>query len=194
MADYERSELEDAFRTYFLTGPVHENWAAWAELFTDDAIYHDHFWGTFRGPGEILEWIEGVLAGGPQAYTVLSWYVIGTDRVVYEAINRSDNPQVGAPPIDFTSLQVVTYAGGGKWCAEDDWWILRESKRWGEEYAAAAARFDPEHASKMTRLDWGPIDWARPEPGAVGQPSWLKRDDLVSFQGLRDIHVGTRNP
>lgn len=41
MADIE--EVEREFRRYFMTGPVLEDWAAWANLFTDDATYFDHF-------------------------------------------------------------------------------------------------------------------------------------------------------
>jgi hypothetical protein len=48
---FSRDEMEREFRRYSMTGPVLEEWAAWANLFTDDATYHDHFYGTFTGPG-----------------------------------------------------------------------------------------------------------------------------------------------
>jgi hypothetical protein len=41
-----REELEQAFRTYFMTGPVEEDWEAWSGVFTDDAVYFGDFWGT----------------------------------------------------------------------------------------------------------------------------------------------------
>ncbi|HEX5586470.1 MAG TPA: nuclear transport factor 2 family protein, partial [Acidimicrobiia bacterium] len=50
MAAHERAEVEAAFRHYFLTGPVLEDWVAWSELFADDAVYFDHFYGRFTGP------------------------------------------------------------------------------------------------------------------------------------------------
>jgi len=37
MTDWTRDEIEAAFRHYFLTGPVYEDWVAWSRLFTDDA-------------------------------------------------------------------------------------------------------------------------------------------------------------
>ncbi|MCU1346167.1 MAG: hypothetical protein JWL70_2433 [Acidimicrobiia bacterium] len=195
MSEYSRDEVEEAFRRYYMTGPVNEQWIDWAHLFTDDAVYRDHFWGTFRGPAEIVQFIEGTLASAPQVYTVLDWYVIDGGRAIYRAINRADNPQPGGPPIDFPSMQIVTYGGNGKWSAEEDWWIMAESKAWGQAYAAAAAAHDPEHASKMTRLDWGTsVDWARPAAGSHPEPSWLGRTDVTVVRSLRDMPVGVRSP
>ena len=37
MTGHPRVEVEAAFRHYFLTGPVYEDWIAWSQLFTDDA-------------------------------------------------------------------------------------------------------------------------------------------------------------
>ena len=53
--------MEEAFRHYFLTGPVGEDWVAWSQLFTDDAPYFDHFYGTFRGPHEIQMFLESTM-------------------------------------------------------------------------------------------------------------------------------------
>jgi hypothetical protein len=35
MATFDRDELESAFRTYWRTGAVGEDWDAWANLFTE---------------------------------------------------------------------------------------------------------------------------------------------------------------
>ena len=53
------------FRHYYLTGPVMEDWVGWAELFTDDAAYFDHYYGTFTGPGEIAPYLEGTMGAAP---------------------------------------------------------------------------------------------------------------------------------
>ena len=60
---YSRAEIEEAFRHYFLTGPVLEDWATWSLLFSDDAVYFDHFYGM----DELLEKIESVTAEELQA-------------------------------------------------------------------------------------------------------------------------------
>ena len=33
-----RGEVEEAFKHYFMTGPVMEDWIAWSHLFTEDAV------------------------------------------------------------------------------------------------------------------------------------------------------------
>jgi len=193
MGQFSRDEIDEAFRHYYLTGPVNEQWVDWANLFTDDALYHDHFWGIFRGPEEIVQFIEGTMASAPQVYTLLMWYAIDDGKAIYKVINRCDNPEPGGRPFDFESLQVVTYAGNGRWSAEEDWWIMAESKAWGKAYADAAAAHDPNHASKMTRLDWSEsLEWARPAPGSHPKPSWLGRADVKVVRSLRDMTAGVR--
>lgn len=190
----ERSEVEEAFRTYYMTGPVLEDWASWAQLFVDDAIYREHFWGTFRGPEEIQPWVEGAMAAVPHIYTPLKWYVIDGDRVVYEVENWADNPRPGGDPIGFPSVQVIQYAGHGKWRSEEDWWVLPEARQAAEQYATAAREHDPDHASRMTRDNWGSwVDWARPPEGTHAKPSWLGRDDVRPVLRPKDLLVGVRN-
>lgn len=190
-----RDEVEAAFKHYFKTGIVEEDWIAWSQLFTDDATYHDHYWGTFHGPQQIQAFLEGTMSVGSMVYSVLVWYVIDEDRVVYKVLNRADNPEAGGPPFDFPSLQVITYAGGGKWSSEEDMWTTQEMKRMGQAYGAACAAHDPEHPRRLSRQDWGDwVDWARPAPGHRVEPSWLGRDDVVPIHTIRDISVGVRNP
>src|ERR1700712_5879844 len=117
------AEVEREFRRYFMTGPVLEDWHAWANLFTDDATYFDHFYGTFTGPEEITRFLEGTMGAAPQVYSPLLWYVIDGTRVAYKVFNRADNPEPGKAPIDFPSYQFIEYAGGGKWRSEEDVWI-----------------------------------------------------------------------
>src|SRR5438270_4275832 len=42
-------EVEEAFRHYWRVGAVGEDWEAWADLFTDDAVYREHILGHMRG-------------------------------------------------------------------------------------------------------------------------------------------------
>jgi ketosteroid isomerase-like protein len=187
---FSRDEVEAAFRHYFMVGPVLEDWVAWSQLFTEDAVYTDHFWGTFDGPAEIQRWIEGTMVTAPHVYTVLDWYVVDDGRVVYRALNRADNPVPGGPAFDFPSFQIVTYAGNGRWKAEEDIWLPFESKAWADQYLAACAEHDPDHPASRSRLDWGTVAWARPEPGHEGRPSWLGRDDIRPLRSRRDVDFG----
>jgi hypothetical protein len=190
----DRAEVEAAFRHYFLTGPVYEDWVAWSRLFTPDAVYTDRFWGTFHGPDEIARFLDGTMSFAPHVYSVLAWYVIDGNRVVYQVMNRADNPEPGGPPIDFPSMQEIRYAGDGRWASENDWWVVNDMKVFNQAYQAQAAAFDPDHRHGMTRLDWGTwVDWARPEPGHRAKPSWLGRG-VPPITRLRDIDFGVRLP
>lgn len=120
-----------------MTGPVHEDWAAWAKLFTDDATYFDHFYGTFTGPDEITKFLEGTMGAAPQVYSPLVWYVVDGTRVAYKVVNRADNPEPGGAPIDFPSYQFIEYAGDGKWRSEEDVWVFAEMKVFARCYAKA---------------------------------------------------------
>lgn len=187
-----RAEVEEAFRAYFLTGPVHEDWAAWSRLFTDDATYNDHFWGTFRGPAEIQRFLEGTMSFAAHVYSPLMWYAIDGNRVAYQVVNRADNPTGGAP-IDFPSLQIIEYAGAGRWAAESDWWTVREMKLFNQRYQAALDEAGGTSPDPMSRLDWGDwVDWARPAVDHVVRPSWLGRD-VPPVASLADMDFGDRH-
>jgi hypothetical protein len=169
MTDTARDEIESAFRHYFLTGPVLEDWAAWSKLFTEDAVYLDHFYGRFQGPAEIQRYLESAMGAAPHVYSPLDWYNIDGDRVVYRVRNRADNPDPAGPPAEFPAVQIVEYAGDGHWSSQEDWWTVKEMKRFNDEYIAmceAAGR--PDFKQLKSRRDWGPIAWARPPgPGSA---------------------------
>ena len=65
-----REEVEEAFRHYFMTGPVEEDWIAWSKLFTDDAVYWDHYWGRFTGPAEVQMFLESTMSAAAAAWTI----------------------------------------------------------------------------------------------------------------------------
>ena len=110
---HSRDEVEQAFRQYIRTGAVLEDWEAWADLFTDDAVYIEHVLGTLTGRAEIKPWITQIMAAYPELYTVYEWHMIDGDRVVFYAQNRRDNPEPDKPPMDFPGLTVLHYAGDG---------------------------------------------------------------------------------
>jgi hypothetical protein len=192
VSQFSRDEVEQAFRHYFRTGQLEEDWVAWSQLFTDDAVYFDHYYGRFRGPREIEQFLEFTMGFSSHVYNPLVWYNIDGAQVVYKVMNRADNPRPGGPPIEFPSLQVIQYAGGGKWSSEEDWWILAEMKRFAKEYDEACEAHDPDHRHKVSRLDWGDwVDWARPEPGHQPKPSWVGKDIPV-VRSIRELNVGER--
>ena len=73
MGAFDRNEVEAAFRHYFITGIVMEDWIAWSKLFTDDAVYFDHYYGRFHGPAEIQLFLESTMMYGRHCYTAVSY-------------------------------------------------------------------------------------------------------------------------
>lgn len=186
--------MEQQFRHYFLTGPVHEDWVAWSQLFTDDATYTDHMWGVFHGPSEIARFLEGTMSFAAHVYSALVWYNIDGNRVVYKVFNRADNPDPDGPPIEFPSLQVIEYAGNGTWASEDDWWTVAEMKEFNLAWHGACDTFGAPAEGELSRKNWGDwVDWARPAPGDVPQPSWLGRTDVPRISSMREMTFGERH-
>ncbi len=156
-------EIEAAFRTYWRTGAVGEDWNAWADLFTDDAEYVEHILGSMHGRSEIKPWIVKIMDEFPELYTFYEWHMVQGNRVVVYMQNRRDHPDPSQPPVDFPGMTVLHYAGDGKWSYEEDFWAYSLAMRASQTYAEACAKFDPDHAQKRTRNHWPATpNWARP--------------------------------
>jgi len=179
MARFARSEVEDAVAQWWQVGNVNEDWEAWTELFVPDVFYVDYFWGPLHGRAEVDLWIHAVMKGVPEIYTVLDWYTIDDDVVVFHCQNRRDNPDAEGPAYwDFPGLSVIRYAGDGRWASEEDYWDRTGARTTSTEYVAACQRAgvtDP--LDRMTRKHWpvGP-SWARTDEPP--HPSWLHRDEI----------------
>ncbi len=187
---FERAEVEREFARWWSTGNAGEDWAAWAQLYTPDAYYIDHFWGPLHGPDEIDLWIHAVMKGVPEIYGVLDWYTIDNDLVTFHYWNRRDNPSDEGPAYwDFAGMTALRYAGGGLWSMEEDFWDRTGARKTSVEYAAACERAGvTEPLQRMTRRHWpdGPA-WARHDGPPT--PSWLERDvsGITRPRELRDL-------
>ena len=76
MGKFDRAELEQSFRRYWQTGAVGEDWDAWSNLFTPDALYVEHMLGTRHGREEIRAWIKPVMERFCEIYTAYEWHVV----------------------------------------------------------------------------------------------------------------------
>lgn len=156
MAGYPIDEVEAAFREYWETGAVGEDWDGFADMFTGDARYIEHFLGNRNGREEIRAWINETMEAYPEIYTAYEWHMAAPDgRVVVYMQNRRDNPEPGGAPIDFPGITILQYAGDGKFSSEEDFWSVKAGIDTSKGYAEACARFDPAHPSKRTRQAWG---------------------------------------
>lgn len=184
----DRDEIEAAFIHYWRTGPVGENWVEWVRCFTPDVTYVDHFWGPLRGRAEVAAWIDPVMMGVPEIYTVLDWYAIEGDKVIFRCENRRDNPHSEGPEyFDFPGLSVLWYGGDGLWRAEEDYWDRDGARRTSIEYADACRRAGvTTWEERMTRNHWP----ASPEWAALDtppNPSWVGRTDLAGITKPREL-------
>jgi len=123
----DRAELEAAFLNYQET--VEDiaksgEWARFADLFTEDADYVEHAFGTFKGRDEIRAWIVKTMTTFPGSemtgFPVL-WSLLDPDqsRVVCEINNPMRDPGDGSEH-GATNITILDYAGNGLWSREED--------------------------------------------------------------------------
>jgi uncharacterized protein (TIGR02246 family) len=127
MGRWSRDELERAFDHYRRTGlaaGASGDWNAWADLFTEDATYVEHLFGTIGGREAIRRWITRTMAqpvNDQMKYFPVEWYVIDEERgwIVCQIWNRMADPGDGSlhQAYNFTLLK---YAGDMKWSYEED--------------------------------------------------------------------------
>ena len=156
MAGFTREELEAAFVHYWRCGAVAEDWDAWADCFTDDVVYVEHVLGTMHGREAVRAWIKPIMAQYGEIYSAYEWHMVdpATGRICVYIQNRRDHPERAGhhrlprhhdPPVRRQRPLL----------GEEDFWAIPQAQQATEAYAAACKAHDPEHAKKMTRLEWG---------------------------------------
>lgn len=171
MGRFSGDELERAFRDYWKTGAVNEDWDGFADHFTEDALYMEHVLGTMHGREEIRRWIKPIMEEYCELYTAYEWHIVdeARDRIIVYMQNRRDHPS-GTGTIDFPGITIVGYAGGGLFDYEEDYWAVPAGRTAVREYAVACEKYDPDHKQKRTRSSWGNgPSWTQ------GAPTWFDR-------------------
>ena len=124
---FSRAEIERAFADYqaAVTGIVGSgDWASFADLFTEDATYEEHAFGTFTGREAIRSWaVETMTAfpGNTMSSFPIAWHVVDepTSRVICEVRNLMPDPGDGSLQ-EASNLTILTYGGHGLWSCEED--------------------------------------------------------------------------
>ncbi len=126
MSTPSRDEVARAFDHYLEVGAYGRDWTAWANLFTEDAVYIEAQYGTFVGRAAIRTWITGVMAGVPDMYfPPVQWRLIDAGQVCFCIDNAYPNPRdPGGAPIAFASVTYLQYRDG-LWSREEDIYDVR---------------------------------------------------------------------
>lgn len=148
-------EIEEAFRLYWNTGMIREDWDAWSDLFTEDVEYQERVLGIMHGRETVRAWIKPLMAQYGEIYGVYDWHEVDpSGRVVFRMENRRDHPS-GEGYLDFPGVTILQYAGEMKWSREEDYWAEKLGVQRYMEYDAALQAHDPRHRERKTRLHWG---------------------------------------
>jgi len=127
MGRFSRGELEEAFADYqrvALSAAKAGNWDAWADLFTEDATYVEHHYGTFGGREAIKRWINDCMSqpgADEMKWFPIEWYVIDEDKgwVVCCIQNVMNDPGDGKT-YQAPNWTLLKYVGDDKWSYEED--------------------------------------------------------------------------
>lgn len=127
MTRWSRDDLEAAFAHYgseVQAASETGDWGRFADLFTEDATYDEHLYGTFHGREEIRPWIIKTMTTPPGSWMPsfpASWHVIDEERgrIVCEILNRMQDPGDGSIH-EATNITILTYAGDNLFSKEED--------------------------------------------------------------------------
>jgi len=130
---FSHSEVEEAFLEYVRRANIND-WNLYADMFTDECVYIDHHFGTFRSPQAIKDWMNPLMATQSEMRFVPGFHMIEGDRVINYNWNRWPNPDGSGEPYDayphtgpvsryryqFPCMTMNRYAGNGLFWFEED--------------------------------------------------------------------------
>ena len=144
MGRYSRDEIEQAYAHYRATAAAagaSGQWDAWADLFTEDAVYIEHLYGRFEGREAIRTWISTTMAeplNREMTDFPADWWVIDEDRgwVVCAVWNRMQD--IGDGQLhQAINWSLLKYAGDNQWSYEEDIYNVSEFADMIKEYLDA---------------------------------------------------------
>jgi hypothetical protein len=158
-----RAETEKAFAAYKRLAECGD-WTRWAELFAEDALYEEHWLGTFRGRAAIRSWIVELMARG-RVTVWMEWEMFDENRVCVYAWNNLPDPTGTGRRFTVPSSSLLEYAGGGKFSWEGDFYSGVEAERFIREWNEAGGNLDMAPDPSLRGVD----GWA-PAPPATAFP------------------------
>jgi hypothetical protein len=127
MGQWTREQLQEAHDHYVATAAKAArsgDWQQWADLFTEDADYVEHHYGTMHGRDAIASWISTTMAEWPNSEMRQfphDWCVCDEERGwwICQIENRFDDPGDGKT-YEAANVTILHYAGDHQWSYEED--------------------------------------------------------------------------
>jgi ketosteroid isomerase-like protein len=163
---FSRDELAAAFDEFEKTvarAAQTRDWDAWVAQYIPDVEYVEHAVGTMKGREQVRAWIRKTMTTFPGSHMIAFpslWSVIdeATGRIICELDNPMKDPGDGTV-ISATNISIITYAGDGRWCRQEDIYnplrFARAAMKWCEK------------AQALGTLDDAAAGWMREYGGRV---------------------------
>ena len=119
MSQFTDEELEAAFEANQAV-QVRDDWDAYCNLFTEDAVYVEHELGTFEGRDAIRSWLVPTMAPLVGWEYPIHWHLVGDGKIVTYWENVMPTPPGDNRRHSFFGMTVLTYAGDGKFSRQED--------------------------------------------------------------------------
>jgi hypothetical protein len=139
MTTYSRDDLEAAFAMFSETQKA-QDWSAYCEVFTDDAVYVEHALGTYEGRDAIRDWLVPCMAPLVGWEYPTLWVAYGDDFVVFGWDNVMPTPTGDNGTYSFAGVTKIDYAGDNRWRRQEDTYNNEEMKEVLGRWLAAGGR------------------------------------------------------
>jgi hypothetical protein len=157
MTAFPRHEVVAAWEEFQRRGVQTQDWAAWADLFTDDAVYEEHNLGVFHGCKEIKSFILDTMKDYPQMTLWIEWSVIDGNRIGFYIWNNLPDPTGTGLRFGFPNTTLLEYAGDGKFSFEGDYYNPADAERVFRSWLdAGGQRETPQDHSLRGIEGWAP--------------------------------------
>ena len=139
MAEFDRSEVEEAWRHFVAVGDSGD-WNAWSDLHSVDGVWVEHHLGTFVGRDAIRKAITDVMKPVSMMLFPVEWHVIEGNRVVFYPWQVFPDPKGGNELYRFGCVTIIDYAGNGLWSRQEDIYNPQEADGVVKAWLAAGGR------------------------------------------------------